>query len=447
MAQDKIFLGMVGAGHWDTGLGGQRPTNYREKIFYLSPNGRVPLTGMLSKTDKKSTDDPRFTWYNQLTPRQGGTLTGIYTEASLSTTYASQYPTGATADVMVYCKAAELVIEEIRIGHTVSLTSSEYPQVAVQGMVTDRVLNGASSYVAVKLLEADDNAASYNVYLGTAATGANLILVSGNANEEGSTVPSELVYEPDDHYNYTEIFKTAIKMSRTALRTRLRTRDARKRYRQDMLLRHGLEMEKAFLYGVRRVITGDGGLPKRFTWGAIPQTLTNAPADNIDDFRHNSEYAGSDWEDVGTDWLDDIMYNHGKWGEMDKIAFVGNGALKGINKAVKKSSTYEINDQTIAYGIRVKTLHSAVQTLHMYQHPLFTYGGDNDNSMFIFQLDSFTYRDLDDTKLVVLKGDPSDPDSQGFDGILEQFITEAGLEYGHAQVMGYYTGIGQDSKI
>ena len=51
------FLGMRGTGDWATD---QRPKNWRETILFLYPNGKMPLTAIMSKMKSEKTDDPQY---------------------------------------------------------------------------------------------------------------------------------------------------------------------------------------------------------------------------------------------------------------------------------------------------------------------------------------------------------------------------------------------------
>ena len=55
----SVFLGMRGTG--DFTVTGQRPENWREMILYLYPNGKAPLTAIMSMMKSEKTDDPIFT--------------------------------------------------------------------------------------------------------------------------------------------------------------------------------------------------------------------------------------------------------------------------------------------------------------------------------------------------------------------------------------------------
>ena len=181
------FLGMRGNGDWATD---QRPKHWREMILYLYPNGSAPLTAMLSKMKSSKVSDPEFNWWTKNLASQGGAVTNVYTDAILASAFS--YGSGEAAGTVLYVKAAEAVIKEIRVGHQVMLRDSDWPDVDVNAKVISRALNGASSYVGVKLLEAENTASSNTKNIST----VDRILVVGNLNAEGASIPDAISYDP-----------------------------------------------------------------------------------------------------------------------------------------------------------------------------------------------------------------------------------------------------------
>ena len=177
-------------------------------------------------------------------------------------------------------------IIHFRVGHTVVMRDASDFTVDVVGKVTARTSNGSSSSIGVKLLEADDNS-SYSHDL----SDCDKVMVIGNVNAEGAAMPSALAYDPDKLYNYTQIFRTPLSITRTARKTKLRTGDQYKEAKREALELHGIEMEKAFLFGIPYEGTGDNGKPERTTEGLITCLRTNNSG-NVADFQLDATYHG-----------------------------------------------------------------------------------------------------------------------------------------------------------
>ena len=127
------FFGMRGTGDWVTD---QRPKSWREAILKLYPNGSAPLTAILSKMKSSSVDDPEFNWWTKTLSTQRSTITGVYTNSGLSTSYVSGGSTGDT----LYIKIATADVKMYRTGHQVLLRDASDYTVDVNAKI--KVLGG-----------------------------------------------------------------------------------------------------------------------------------------------------------------------------------------------------------------------------------------------------------------------------------------------------------------
>ena len=234
------FLGMRGTGDWVANV---RPESYRESILFLYPNGQAPLTAMMSMLPGEPVTDPKYHWWTKTLPLQLATITELYTDSGLSSVYAS----GGVAGTILYAKVSEAQAKEFRPGHTalfrkVSGSASDEADYRYdkRGKVVQRVLNGASSFVAIRLFS--DASATYDLDEVTNVT------VIGNMNAQGATMPEVVAYDPVQHTNVTEIFRTPLSITRTARKTRLRTNAQYEESRREALELHSIEMEKALIW-------------------------------------------------------------------------------------------------------------------------------------------------------------------------------------------------------
>lgn len=423
------FLGMRGTGDW---ANNQRPENWRETILYLYPNGSAPLTAMLSMLGDEQTDDPVYHWWTKNLPAQGGDATNVYTDAALSSAYSGD---NKSAGDTVYVKAAADVIKEFRTRHQVLLRDESNYNVDTTGKVIDRVINGSDSYIAVKLLEDTDSAND----LGS----VDRVLVIGNMNPEGSTMPDSISYDPVEYDNYTQIFRTPLELTRTTRRTRLRTGDAYQEAKREALELHSIEMEKALIWGVKSSNTGDNNKPERTTNGLLKFITANA-SQNVDDYTDNSDFDGKTWLQGGEDWLDEQLEKIFRYGNTEKLALVGSGAMLAINRLAKVTGQIQLEPMTTEYGIQVTNWLTPFGSIYLKLHPLFSYEQTNRNSMLILEPQKLKWRFIDDTFFVE---DPEDRRNRNhsLDGTQEEFITEGGLEVHHPLAFGYLNGVGKDN--
>jgi len=419
------FNGMRGSGSWSAD---ERPKNYRETILYLYPNGKTPLTGLLSKMGSERVDDPEFNWWTQTLTDQRGTITGVYTNADLAT--GNVYASGAVLGAVLYVKMSAAHAAEFREGHQILLRDASDYMVDVNAKVTAVTIAGASSYLTVKLLEADDNSQTGDL------SDADTCLIIGNINPEGGLMPNAISYDPVKWYNYTQIFRTPLSMTRTAMKTRLRTKDARKNAKREALEIHSIEMEKAFLFGIRTENTGSNGMPERTTAGLVSAIKTSGILGN---YVTDAGSGAHTWVSGGEAWMNSKLEEIFRYGAGDKLAFVGSGVLLGIQALVKAGVQYQFNKETV-YGYNVTQWITPFGTINMMTHPLFSFEPTNRYSMMIFEPNGLKYRFIDDTNFL----DSESGGSSRKVGIDEEFLTEAGLEYHHPLGWGYLNNVGVD---
>ena len=425
------FMGMRGTGDWATD---ERPKNWRQGILRLYPNGTAPLTAILSKMGQEKVDDPEFNWWTKLLPTQGGAVSGIYSDVGMDSALAAAQSDGAT----VYAKVAEAVALEIRPGHQVLLRYSDDPAMDVNGKVTLVTKNGASSSIAVKLLEADDNSS----VSGNNLSKCDTILVVGNINAEGGSMPDAIAYKPTKLYNYTQILRTSLSQSRTAMLTKLRTEDAYKEAKRETLELHSIELEKTFLFSVPTEGTGSNGKPERTTQGIISMIRENAPA-NVKNFTLDSTYAGKTWLEKGEDWLDEYLEVLFRYGSSEKLGFAGSGAILGLNKLVKARGDFTFTPATKAYGIQVVDWTTPFGTISLKTHPLFSYNAVDRYSIILMEPKNLKYRFITDTEFYPDKSSGSGR----IDGKNEEWLTECGLEFHYPDTFGYLSGVGLDNGL
>ncbi len=375
-------------------------------------------------------------WWTKLLPTQAATITGVYTDSGLTAAYAS----GGVAGDSLYFKMASTDLIHFRVGHTVLLRDASDYTVDVVGKVTARTSNGTSSSIAVKLLEADDNS-SYSHDL----SDCDKAMVIGSVNAEGAAMPTGLSYDPDKLYNYTQIFRTPLSITRTARKTKLRTGDAYKEMKREALELHGIEMEKAFLFGIPYEGTGDNGKPERTTEGLLTCLRTNNSS-GISDFQLDATYHGKNWLDDGggEDWLMSYLETAFRYGRQEKLAVCGTGALLGVNKLAQANAHFTMTSTTKAYGINVTEWVTPFGVINLKTHPLFNIEATLRNSMLIFEPENCVYRYIDDTQFYAEGEAKAAAGTQGgrIDGTQEEFLTECGLEYHHPYTAAFLNGVG-----
>ena len=432
------YLGMRGTGNW---VDGQRPMNWREQMLYLYPNGSAPLTAILSMMGSEMVTDPQYYWWTQEQTAVGGEVSGVFTLPDLSAAYVDSK---AISDI-VYVQITTLLANRIREGHQILLRDSADYRVDVVGKIIGVSRGTLSSVLAVKLLENDDNSPDTNL------STCNTFKIIGNINPEGGEMPDAIALNPTKVYNLTQIFRTPLSMTRTALKTKLRTPEQRQKAKAEALEMHSWEMELASLWGIRTENIGDNGKPERTTMGVI-NFIRQYAASNCDDYTLNPAYAGLDWtaDGGGQTWLKNMLEKIFRYGAAEKLVLCGSGFLLGIDALASSSSITQLAPGAKTYGMEIRQWMTPFGVVNMKTHPLFSYDATTRNMGVIIEPKELTYRYIDDTTFYGESSQKQHAEGYGqrrVDGINEEFLTEAGLEFGLPQKCGVLNGVGLDNNL
>lgn len=437
------FLGMRGTGDWPENL---VPDNWREMILYLYPNGDAPLTAIMSMLGSESTDSPTFHWWSKGMPAQEAVVQGVFTDTALTTNPAAY---NALSDgAILYLKLTPDEVSQFRYGHEVALDRVDSDTGPVVGdprfNIICKVVNRAEagdddSFIGVRLLEGSDVIPSDDAW--------NYVSVVGNMNPEGATMPDAIMYEEEESYNYTQIFRTPLSITRTAKKTRLRHgTDAYENAKMEALELHALELEWAFIFGERSSKRGANGKPERTTRGIVKALQRELPA-NFLDYRRDSRFSGQTWLQGGQEWLNLVFEELSNWGNGEKFAMHGSGAGLGIQALVDAGADYNITARDTDYGLRVKNWVTPNLEINLKKSPLFGRRLTTVNSMLIFEPRFLRFRYIDDTRFKEDVGDEETTRNNSKDATEEEYLTEAGLEYHFLETAVFLSGIGEDNIV
>ncbi len=431
-----MFLGMRGTGDW---VGDQRPKSWREQILYLYPNGMAPLTAILSMMGSEKVDDAEFNWWTQEQTAVGGAVNGVFTDPTLTTAYVS----GAVAGTVLYISISTALANRVREGHQILLRDSDDYRVDVVGKVTGVTRGTTTSALAVKLLENDDNSPAHDL------SNCDAFKIIGSINPEGGEMPEAIALNPVKVYNYTQIFRTSLSITRTARLTKLRTGDAYQKAKAEALEMHSWEMELAFLWGIKTENVGDNGKPERTTMGLINFIRQYASA-NCDDYTLNTAYTGKTWTTGGEDWLKAMLERVFRHGAEEKLCLCGSGFLLGIDKLAQTSGQMMLQPGQKTYGMQIREWLTPFGSIQMKTHPLFSYDDTTRNMGVILEPKELKFKYITDTTFYGESSKKEHPEGYGqkrIDGTYEEFLTEAGLEFGLPQKCAVLNGVGLNNIL
>lgn len=380
------LLGLRGTGDWATD---ERPKNFRETILWRDPNGQTPLTALMAKMRKESTDDPEFAWYEEaLTVPRLQLAAALVGDTTIVPT--SPAPAGFTAD------GTDLVAGDLLLNER----TSEIMQVSgVTSAISVQVVRGAA---------------------GTTAAAINLndaVTKIGNAYGEGTSAPSVTTRNPTKVYNLAQIFKTAYEITNTAKGTRTRTGDPLKNDKKRKMFDHAAALEMAFMHGVRFEDTDpSNGKPRRYT-GGLRQFITT-----------NVTTTFTATTPLWTEFLNAIspVFDYRSQGAgNERLLLMGNGALNGLNRMAAANTQIQAQGTIKLYGMELMKIVIPQGTFYCRTHPLLNVHPLYTNSIYCIDPSNMIYRPFRDTKS---QDNIQAPDADTQKG---QWLTEAGIELEH----------------
>lgn len=403
-----VFAGMRASN--DAGTD-ERPKNFRELILWRDPNGSAPLTALMSKMKKETTDDPEFNWWEE---EQNAVR--IRVSATTATTTGGttiNVDTSASGSDALHLVAGDLLLVEKA---TVTTFTYEIVQVAANP--------SAATAITITRSAAGTTA-------DTIAT-ATWLLKIGSAFAEGTTSPAASNRNPTKYNNYTQIFKTAYNLTETARATKHRTGDVEKNDKKRKAFDHAVALEWAALFGHPSEDT-TGSEPKRTTGGLMYFLGLNYDATSKPTIATmvGTTATEEDFLDATYGMWD---YNVPESGD-ERIAFCGNGFLNRLNKIVLADGATRVNyDGTVdMFGMRMQRWVLPQGTIYLKSHPLMNTNSRFTNGCFIINPPGIRYRPLTgrDTKL------QDNIQANDADQKKGQWLTEAGFEFNHLRSMRY----------
>ncbi len=394
-------MAIVGLRNTENFAADERPLSWREGILLRYPNGKAPLTALTSAMKSRSVDDPEFYWWEKEVQSRRMTLA-----ANLSAIAGVQTITLTGNGLQV--KEGDILSVE-QTGELLYVSADPISATSIQ------VSRGwAGTTVA---------AVSY------AAAGVNPnLMVIGSAYEEGSLPPTGVNFDPTKVYNYTQILRNTLEMTRTASKTRLRTKDQIAEAKRECLELHSMDMERAFLFS-KRYEGVRNGQPVRMMNGI----MNMIPGDNIKNVA--TEYSGG----LTMKGLEEYMLEIFKFGSDEKMCFCGNRFALTMQQVLRKNAHWQFQSGIKEYGMNVQRLTSPFGELVLKTHPLFNNnpGGTTDNAAY-YGMDSWgLVLDMAELQYVYFNGADTSYqpklEDNGLDGIKSGYLTECSIELHHAK--------------
>lgn len=361
-----------------------------DKVFLLEAN-KHPLTTLLnqvtasdgaykgSKIMKASTGNPEFKWFEDV-------YGGRYARSSAASTNTEIHVTGAGSSPASIFTVGD-VVKNARTGENMLVTV-----VSTGGDTTElTVTRGFGSTASTPV-----------------ASGDGLFIV-GNANEENSGARNVNTTRSVANTNYTQIFKTSIAVSGTEDSAKLYGGRDLPTQRAKKATEHALDIERAFWWGQKQAdANGTQGHPRRTTGGVL------------EFIEGGDSYIQNQGGALTAPDLNSFLREGFTYGNSVKTLFAGGLLLQAINEIGRGQIQTNVGDTQ--YGIKISKWMTAFGEVNIVHNPLFVeeYAGYG----FLLDMECFKYRYMEgrDTRLMTNVQAPD------VDGVVDQYLTEAGLE-------------------
>jgi hypothetical protein len=236
----------------------------------------------------------------------------------------------------------------------------------------------------------------------------------GSAHPEGDGEAQAASRNPIKYTNYTQIWKTAYKVTRTASQTKARTGDILANERKRKTFDHARSRELSYIFGRKSETTGANGEPLRTTEGlrrwvaATNVTIFTAAAMTSLTFL-DAVYKVFDWNSGSGD---------------ERLALCGNLALNALNKEIAQATgvSMELGEVIKLYGMNLRELRLPQGRLLLKTHPLFNRHAVFSASIMLLATAEIRRRVLQDTMF------QDNIQTKGEDVIKGQWLTEDGLQ-------------------
>jgi len=363
----------------------ERPKDWREAILRLYPQSKqqAPLNAFIAGMSKQPSSDPEFNWFEKgLAARQD------------AINYSTGY--GTTDTTLVVDSSAPFRANDL----VLNVTTAEVMKVASDPAAATQVVvaRGWGSTAA-------------------AITDDDPLVIIGNAIAEGADPPSSLYTDPSKVYNYCQIFRTSLNVTETAKATKLRTGDVYKNMMKEALDIHSVDMERAFIFGVRNEdLTGDE--PRRSTGGILSFISTNL----------STVSGGNLTSAVWDAFLRDLF----KYDTRDKLCLCGNQVLLVIQQMAESRYNVQLSVGATWAGLELIKWVTPFGTVLFKNHPLFNEVTAHSKMALFLTLQNIKYRPLRGRDTKFLK----DRQARGADKKTDEYLTEAGLEVQHEKTHG-----------
>ena len=365
----------------------RRKVDMSERIALLQPS-KAPLVVLTKKLNSKSTINPIFNWMEDDLDARWGEVDEGSTVGSADNEFGVEDPNiFNVGDIVKVPDTGEIM----RVTN-VDTSNDE--------ITCDR------GYGTTSAQDIDD--------------GSDIVII-GSAHKEGGSAPEALSTKVSTINNYTQIFKTSVKVTKTQEASELYGGSDRNHQRKKKGIQHSVDIEKAGLFGEKSEhVSGDEVI--RTTAGVLSLIEGNAQT-----YDASGELTEDEFE---KEWLEELF----RYGNDKKTLFASARLISIINSWGRDKLHMETGEET--FGLSVYKYLSAHGELNIVKHPLLE--NEYSNWGIALDIENVRWRPLQgrDTSLETnIQGNDDDY-------YLDQYLTEGGFEVKLPETHGILKNVG-----
>jgi hypothetical protein len=248
----------------------------------------------------------------------------------------------------------------------------------------------------------------YGVTAAAALVDNDPLVIIGQAYLEGSLSATPRTINTTTVSNYTQIFKTSVKVTKTQEATKLYGGADRAYQRKKKAIEHAIDISRTAWFGEKKeAISGE--TVRRTTAGVLNMLGSSVPT-----YDASGSLTEANFEKL-------FMEQAFQYGSKTKVMFASPRVISVINSWGKDKM--QVDNMSKEYGLAIMRYESAHGTLKIVREPLFE-GAIYGKMGVVLDLENVKYRPLNgrDTKLETNIEAPDE------DCYKDQYITEAGCE-------------------
>ena len=373
----------------DSGIVGDPKGDFASALLQEVPTGTAPFFALSSGMNSENATDTIINWFEEA-HMAGRTLLAEALDASetgIDVVDGSTFTVGTIA--LIEYNAEQVLVTAVS-GNTLT------------------VIRGFAGTTAA---------------IANTATGFQRI---GTAFEEGSGRPVAVANQGYPRYNYTQIFRNAWNLTRTAQEVAFYTGPIEPKTKRDASLLHAEDIERACWFGIKT--TGVVNNTRFSTMdGLDAQITTNVTAAG----------ATTTWVDIDN-FLRTIFEKNIKGKPNERVAFGGNTALSVLNGIARIEGAIWLEPSTTEFGLDINKWITPYGRITLMTHPLFVENPLWTKDMRVFHPGAVTMKWLHRTS-----EDDYDRDGTraGVDADFGIYTSELSLKYAMERTGGRLTGL------